>query len=721
MFRFALTILLSAFLLFQVQPLIARFILPWFGGSPAVWTTCMLFFQMLLLLGYLYAYLISTQLTVGRQALLHLGLLAISLVLLPIVPGVQWKPTGDENPTARILLLLSASVGAPYFLLSTTGPLLQRWFSLLMPAESPYRLYALSNVGSLLALQSYPLLFEPFLRLGTQAIAWSCGYALFAVLCGYCAWHLYRATLPNELPASLVEQPSPRVDQPAAKKRRSKNAEKKPQPASDRLRAIEPPRRLDMLVWLLLSALPSVLLLSTTNQLSQEVAVVPFLWVLPLSLYLITFIVAFDNPRWYKRPLWFGLMFCSVLMVITFLAQGVMAPFQFQIVAYSGLLLGCAMCCHGELAASRPDVRYLTLYYLILSLGGALGGLFVVVVAPLIFSQYWEFHFSVMGCIICAFMAYGRAPQARSSWQFWILLSVGLIVVVIFGNFGAQLVSERMSDNTLIAQVRNFYGVLSVRSEEMPGYGERYLLIHGQIAHGSQFRDADKRKLHTSYYSAESGVGKAIELHPRRAAGEKLRIGVVGLGIGTLASYGQRGDVVRFYELNPDVERIAREYFTYLSDSPAQVEIALGDARIQLERELATGGSQQFDILVIDAFSSDSIPMHLLTRECMALYWQHLKPDGILALHISSHFMDLHPVVRTLAEDAGYEPLLMHWEKPEENPHPAYSTSDWILITRNEAFLADLEVQSHKTPWPESSAVPILWTDDYGSLLQVLK
>jgi spermidine synthase len=339
----------------------------------------------------------------------------------------------------------------------------------------------------------------------------------------------------------------------------------------------------------------------------------------------------------------------------------------------------------------------------------------------LIFSQYWEFHFSVIGCILCAFMAYRRAPQARSSWQFWILLSVGLLVVMICVNFGARLLYERMSDKTLIAQGRNFYGVLSVRSEEVPGYGERYLLIHGQIAHGSQFRDADKRQLHTSYYSAESGVGKAIELHPRRAAGEKLRIGVVGLGIGTLASYGQPGDVVRFYELNPDVERIAREHFSYLADSPAQVDVALGDARVQLERELATGGSQQFDVLVIDAFSSDSIPMHLLTRECMALYWRHLKPDGILALHISSLFMDLRPVVHTLAEDAGYEPLLMRWDKPVENPHPAYSTSEWVLVTHSEAFLSDLKVQSQKRPWPESSAVPLVWTDDYGSLLQVLK
>jgi len=614
------------------------------------------------------------------------------------VPSVGWKPAGDENPTVRILLLLTMTVGAPYFLLSTTGPLVQRWFSLLRPGDSPFRLYALSNVGSLLALQSYPLVFEPLLKLGTQATLWSLSYGLFALLCGTCAWQVFRQTF-----AAAAAGASPLAADVQASS------------------ASAAPSKLDIGMWLLLSALPSVLLLATTSQISQEVAVVPFLWVLPLSLYLVSFIIAFDNPRWYVRPFWFGLMFSAVLTTIYFLVQGVQIDFQYQMLAYGGLLLGCAMCCHGELAASRPDVRYLTLYYLTISLGGALGGIFVVVIAPFIFTLYWEFHFSVMGCILCAFLAYRRAQGRRITWQFWTLLAIGAIVILISGNFGVQTWYDAISDTGLVMQKRNFYGVMSVRRDEVPGYGERYQLVHGQIAHGIQFRDADKRAWHTSYYSPESGVGLAIELHPRRTAGEPLKIGVVGLGVGTLASYGRVGDTVRFYELNPAIKQIAYEHFSYCTDSPAQVDVILGDARMQMERELAAGGSQQYDVLVIDAFSSDSIPMHLLTRECMALYWQHLKPDGILALHISSHFMDLQPVVRTLAEEAGYRPLLMRWNKPEENAHPGYTTSEWVLVTANEEFRSLPDVQRLDQQWPVTSEQQLIWTDDYGSLMQVLK
>jgi hypothetical protein len=448
--------------------------------------------------------------------------------------------------------------------------------------------------------------------------------------------------------------------------------------------------------------------------------VVPFLWVLPLSLYLISFIIAFDSPRWYARSFWFALMFSSVMAVIYCLVRGVDLGYKWQILAYSGVLLGCAMCCHGELAASRPATRFLTHFYLSISIGGALGGLFVVVIAPLIFTQYWEFHFGVMACVLAAFWAYRRAMQLRISFQFWILLVVGGVVVLFSGGVGVIALWKRTSGiDDVVMRSRSFYGVMSINDRSLPELGKYRALVNGQIRHGLQFLDEDKKRWCTSYYSRHSGVGVAIEDHPKRKANEPLRIGVVGLGAGTIAAYGKPGDVVRFYELNPEVRRIAYEYFTYCTDTPAKVEVVLGDARIKMEQELAAGGSQKYDVLAIDAFSSDAIPMHLLTRECLQVYQQHLQPDGILAIHISNRFLNLKPVVRTLAEQAGYQPLLIEWENPDDTP--AYSTSDWILLTRNEAFLSDLEVQSHKTPWPKSSAEPILWTDDYGSLLQVLK
>jgi SAM-dependent methyltransferase len=689
---YAATIFLSAFLLFQVQPLIGKYILPWFGGGPTVWTTCMLFFQAALLAGYAYAHVIRTRLAPSTQALVHTGLLLAAALALPILPSATWKPEGGTDPTWRILVILAVSVGLPYLALAATSPLLQAWFSMTHPGVSPYRLYALSNAGSLLALASYPFAIEPLLRLKTQSYSWSAAFVAFAILCAVCAVRLRRAKLAAESVA----------------------------PASDDAAEAPRPSPITMYLWVALAACGSVMLLAVTNQLSMDVAVVPFLWILPLSLYLLSFVLCFESDRIYWRPVFWPLMVVGAAGMVVLLFWGVYAPLKWQIIAYAGGLFACCMVCHGELARLKPNPRYLTSFYLMSSAGGALGGLAVTVVAPLVLKGYFELHVGLWLCFVLAILAFWHemAPLRRRLGR-WALALFCFASPALLAGLGVALgmhVSDELADS--LALTRNFYGVLKVELCSAGGDdGEYYVLRHGRILHGSQFARGPLHNRPTEYYWEKTGIGLAIQ---NRRPGSPMRVGVVGLGTGTIAAYGRPGDTYRFYEINPEVEHLARTWFSYLGESGAACDVVLGDARLSLEREAPPDRQppQQYDVIALDAFTSDAIPIHLLTREAFEAYQRHLKPDGVLAVHISNRFLDLQPVVLGLAEYFCLASAVI--ESTDEN-RTEYSAATWILVTRDTAFLESPAMKA-ATSEPESDAPSLrLWTDDYSDLFHILK
>jgi hypothetical protein len=689
-----LTTFLSAFLLFQVQPLLGKAILPWFGGTPGVWTACMLFFQVLLLGGYAYAHLVVARLPRRWQGGLHAALLLASLACLPIVPAEHWKPTGDEAPTLQIVLLLSATIGLPYLLLSATGPLLQGWWAAARPGESPYRLYALSNVGSLLALVSYPFVVEPALSLGTQARTWSVGYVAFALGCATCAAAVWRAATVATLEPVATEEV---VDAPAA-----------------------PPSWSDILYWIALAATGSALLLATTNQMCQEVAVVPFLWVLPLGLYLLSFILCFEGDRWYRRGPFGVALACLVPIAAVVFLHAEAVRIVPQVVIYSLTMFVGAMVAHGELSRGRPHPRFLTLFYLTIAAGGAIGGALVALAAPRVFHGYWEYPLTLgAGCLLAIVAT--RRERARAlalpGWKAWAMPTA--LYGLLIGALGMQ---AQRNSHQVVESTRNFYGVLRVVSNPTPQLGEKISMTHGRIEHGSQFRDANRRHLPTAMFGPTSGVALAITENPKRQAAEPsqrgLRIGVIGLGAGTLMAYSQPGDYVRYYEINPEVVRLARKHFTFLADSPATIDVVLGDARVQLERELERGEAQDFDVLVVDAFSSDAIPMHLLTGECAEVYRRHLTADGIIALHISNRMLDLKPVCRALADQLGLEAV---WVRSFRDDSQGTMDADCVLLTSNRAFLDSPRVKAAGSAFPPRTPDRLIWTDDFGSLWQVLE
>ncbi len=699
MILYAAAVFLSAFLLFVVQPMVGKYILPWFGGSPSVWTTCMLFFQVLLLGGYSYAHLLASRLSPRKQALVHVYMLLATLFLLPVAPSELWKPAGDSLPTMRILGLLTASVGGCYFMLSSTGPLLQSWFGRALSGYSPYRLYSLSNLGSLLAVAGYPLIIEPRLGLSAEAHYWSWAYGVFVLLSSACALPVFR--LRNSHPSQSLEIEATQAAAEAS-----------------------PPPSMERMTWMSLAAMASVMLLASTNQMCQDVAVIPLLWLVPLGLYLLSFILCFHSDKTYSRPV-FGLALAVVLVqACIVLFQGVQVGLYWQIASYCSTLFVCCMVCHGELARLKPGTEYLTSFYLMVAGGGALGGAFVTLVAPRIFKGFWEFQLGLLGTSLLFLVLLfrdnsGRLYAGRPFWA-WTFLYAAFMVLVI--TLGIQI-RETLQDN--VEMRRNFFGVLRVLDSDPDNpYEHRLVLMHGRIEHGYQFTAADKRYWPTSYFGPNSGVGIAIRFHPSRRSprgSPDFRIGVVGLGTGTLASYGEEGDYFRFYEINPEVVRLSDKYFTYRKDSPARIDVVLGDARISMEKERARSDSQQFDVLAIDAFSSDAIPVHLLTRECYATYWYHLKKDGILAVHVSSRYFNLGPVVRALADldqEQRMKALLVADEGSESQETDA---TRWILVTANQQFLATREVQEAVTPWKEDDPTPLLFTDDYSNLLRLLR
>ncbi len=699
MARYAATIFLSAFLLFLLQPMAGRYILPWFGGGPAVWTTCLLFFQVLLLGGYAYAHLIVLRFPARAQATLHAGLLLISLLFLPITPADTWKSTGAEFPTGSILALLTVSIGLPYLLLSATSPLLQRWFTWSNPGRSPYRLYALSNIGSLLGLLSYPFLLEPTLGLRVQTIYWSAGYFAFAMASGWCAMRIFKEASASPCNGD-AETPAVASDKPL-----------KVRPAVVSL-------------WLGLTACGSVNLLATTNRITEDIAPIPFLWVFPLGFYLLSFIICFDSERWYHRRFWASALFISFAAVIFLLYQESYVSSLLEITIYAANLFICCMVCHGELVRLKPDPLYLTSFYLKVALGGALGACFVTLVAPRLFDDFWEFHLGLFATYallaLCVFRdksaSPGRPRQQRSRTAA-LVIGAALLGSVLWGH-------KLKAQKNVVATTRNFYGVQRVSEYDGGTKAWRRYLWHGQQVHGGQFLSPERRWLPTVYYGLESGMGFAIRNHPRRlnkeagyeeSAGSGLRIGAVGMGAGTASTYAGKGDTIRYYEINPEVVKFSDEYFYFRKDSLAREEVIIGDARISMERELAAGQPQQFDILILDAFNSDAVPVHLLTLEAFDVYWRHLRPDGILAVHISSNHLDLGPVVRGLAGEFNKTALRIISRKHKRH---IISWSDWVLVTNNEAFLGNKQTGYHEK---STNGPSLIWTDDFSNLLALLK
>jgi len=673
---YAVTIFVSAFLLFLVQPVMAKQILPWFGGSAAVWTTCLVFFQTTLLAGYAYSDLAVHRLAPRAQVRLHIALLVVSLVALPIVPGTGWKPTGTENPSWLILGLLAVTIGLPYFLLSTTSPLIQAWFARARPGASPYRLFALSNLASMLALVGYPFLLEPWAPTRAQAWGWSAAYVLFAVLCAVAG----RASLRAPAFAATAEAEVVVGDGPGERG----------------------PTGARQVLWCALAATGSVLLLAVSSHITEDIASIPLLWIAPLAIYLLTFILCFDATGWYRRDLFLPMAAAAFgVMAWTQADSRLTHELWLQIGVFCvGLFIGC-MFCHGELVRLKPAPRYLTRFYLMLSLGGAIGAVLVGIVAPLVLPAHFEL---ALGLVVGAFLL---AWQVRRMHPVFPILAVAAALTTV----GAGVWSVREFYDDVIVAKRNFYGVLRVTEW---GAGDpvnhRRSLIHGTILHGQQFLGKDLKGEPTTYYTATSGIGRLLEsLHPRK---DPLKVGVIGLGTGTIATYGARGDTYRFYDINPDVMAIAQRDFTYLHDSAAMIELALGDARLSLERE----PSQQFDVLAIDAFSSDAIPVHLITSEALAVYRRHMKPGGVIAFHVTNRYLDLVPVVQALADAHRLKAILIR----DDTKNTLTSTSDWVLLSDNPASLAKADLADNATPI-EPRPDWRVWTDDFNNLVQVLK
>ena len=722
---FASTILVSAFLLFQVQPLISKYILPWFGGSPSVWTTCMLFFQVTLFCGYAYAHVLSKHFSHRAQAIIHLTLIvvAIAIMLPSIAPATSWKPPDSSHPASRILLLLAATVGLPYFVLSTTGPLVQAWFALTWPGRSPYRLYALSNIGSLAALVTYPFVFEPAFGSDTQAGLWTGAFGLFAALCGVSAIWIFG------LPHRAKDEAAGDTAESAPGGVLTESA-----PLGLTMTKPSPARRA---LWVALPACASLLLLATTNFVTQDVTPVPFLWVIPLALYLLTFIISFDHPRWY-RPLPMSL----ATLVLAVLAAGgawdvqklarvwLSSPdlkinFVEELALYFTTMFFACLMCHGQLVRLRPDPRHLTEYYLLISAGGALGGIFVSLIAPLIFKTHFEWAIALGASIVVAATVAVleirsrrmAAPRPSSAGDLRAIVVLVAVIAAIGGGGYCLYRHEQVGDDLIYAG-RNFYGTVRVYEidKDDPRYHRR-TFFSGSTAHGKQLMEPDKRRDPISYFSPITGVGRTLTYYQKRPT---MHIGVVGMGIGVLAAYVKPGQSIRFYEINDQVDFIAHKYFSFLkdcADSGGTVDVVLADGRLALEQEVHSGHPQLFDVLCLDAFTGDAPPVHLLTEEAFAIYLQHLQPDGAIVVNITNHYINLVPVVNAVAKRYGLSVTRVMTRFEGEK---LLNRTDYMMLSKNQDFLtANPPVLVPENLQPEYE-VP-LWTDKFSNLFTILK
>ncbi len=693
-------VFLSAFLAFQIQPLIGKYVLPWYGGSAAVWTTCLVFFQVLLFCGYLYAHFVS-RLPARAQAAIHVPLLVVAC-LIPIAPHASWKPVGDESPLPRIVAMLSTTVGLPYLALAATGPLLQAWHWRILPRVSPYPLYALSNAGSLGALLSYPLLVEPRLSGPQQTAIWRAALVLLVVPCLVLAGRLWL-----------------------------RGGEAGPSTAFGARGGDDPPPRAAVVaLWIGWAACGVLLFMAVTNQLTLNVASVPFLWVLPLSIYLLAFIVAFSGDRAYPRTPFALLLVVALAALVLLIENDVryttettrVLPILARIGLYAGILFVLCMVCHGELHRLRPPPRQLTAFYLAIACGGALGGLVVGALAPLVFLLYQELQLGMLalGALYLLTRILDPAPGVPGPRRRAVAAAAGVGLLLL----GAALARQTsLVLRGTVATHRSFFGVLRIQELDPDDPLKHAIaLVDGAIMHGHQLLRPELRREPTTYYSRVTGLGRVLALRQQRKPA--LRIGVVGLGTGTIAAYGRPADELVFYEINPQVVDVARHVFSYLTDCRAGWEVALGDARLSLERESARG----FDLLVLDAFSSDAIPVHLLTAEAFDVYERHLAPDGVVAANISNLHLELSTILYRHAEARRFHALeVRNLLRPERLTLAA----EWMFLSRDTAFMND--VLATLRPFHESGEIRLgnrprerhagvrAWTDRASSLLTILK
>ena len=684
----AITILSSALLLFQVQPMASKAILAWFGGASSVWTTSMLFFQTILVAGYCYAHLMSRW-TIQRQFKIHAVLVLSACIFLPLSFAAPEATKASAQPISTILLLLLATVGLPYFVLSTTGPLVQSWYGLTQGKGTPYRLYSLSNIGSLTALITYPFLMEVYLDIPTQSEVWSISYLFFALSVGALGWQCTRY-------GSIV----------------------KVEPAAFRTIAEPTPNIKQTLTWTGLAALASTLLLAVTNQLTQDVAVIPFLWILPLAIYLFSFIITFDNSKWYFRKSFASATATGILILSLYYiretADHYLGTPLFQriaenVVVYTIMMalvffLIC-MTCHGELFRLRPAKQHLTLYYLCISIGGALGGFFVSVICPLIFSQYHEYHLGlIVTFTLAGLILVKQVLNKNSALQLAVVIPVGL-------SFGLVILSQwQMTQNQAVIATRSFYGTLQVSQRAHDhDQNKHYLeLRHGRVVHGSQMIDDSLSLKPTTYYGLDSGIGQVFKVLEPRA---DIDITAVGLGVGTLSVYARRGDVLRFYEINPEVIKIAHTHFRYLKKSSTNVETIAVDGRMGIQ----SLPSNSTDLLILDAFSSDAIPVHLLTLEAFDIYLDRLRKDGVICVHISNNHLDLTPVLDGIAQHHDLSLRVINSTGKEDT-----FDAQWGIFSTNTQFTAMLDEQTSAFR-PENIKQISTWTDHYSNLIHIIK
>ncbi len=663
---FAATVFLSAFLLFLVQPLIAKQILPWFGGAAGVWTTCLVFFQSALLAGYAYPDLVARKLAPKTQAWLHTALLLGSCMVLPVIAGDFWKPAGDADPIFGILALLAGVIGLPYVMLSTTSPMVQTWFARAHPGMNPYRLFALSNVASMLALLSYPFIIEPAVGVKLQAWIWSGLYLLFVLLAITCAFRSAASAAAPVAAAASSDEPLPAAA--------------------------------TQFLWCVLSATGSILLLGISNHVTQNISSIPLLWVVPLALYLLTFILCFDGQGWYKRK-WFMIAAGCWLaaMGATLIAPQLKFELKLQIgLFFSGLFVVC-MFCHGELTQLKPAPRYLTRFYLMIALGGALGAILVGIIAPLTLPAYYEFE---LGLTLAALLLLLRAKPSGNR------IAITFAGLLVAGGIGITVTQMVSYSKDAVFTGRNFYTVLRVKEYGTKGDDQHSrVLVHGVINHGEQFLSPEYRRAATRYYGSGSGIGRALTAKYDLPA---MKVGILGLGAGAVTVYARKQDHWRMYEINPMVPEIAKRDFTYLADSPAKIDIVLGDGRLAIEREPA----QAYDLLAMDAFSSDSVPAHLITSEAFTAYERHLKPDAILAIHVSNRFLDLAPAIRELALKHGFHGVIVY--------ETGATVSDWILLSKSKAALDHAKIREVGQELPSKPGMKP-WTDDFHNIVQVLR
>jgi spermidine synthase len=697
---FGVAIALGACLLFQVQFVLAKLILPWFGGSPSVWSTALLAFQTLLLVGYAYAHALTSLPSTRQQTRRHVALLVVVLVILawralawpsPITPDDTWKPDADGSPVRQILLLLTGAVGLPFVLLASTSPLLQRWYAETAPGRSPYRLYALSNLGSLLGLLSYPFLLEPRLDVFQQGRLWALGYLVFAAVTALCARVMLRAVDTRDAAPAVAATVDPRPVTDA-------EVEANPVP-------LAPARPLtgDYVMWLLLSAVPSALLQATTAKITQDIAAAPFLWMVPLALYLFTFVIAFEYPRLYRRHI-FALLVAAV-------ATATMPEWstRVELAITLGMLTTAGLSLHGELAARAPVPAFLTRYFLVVSAGGVIGSALVALGAPIVFDGLVEYPLTLVAALLVLGAMYlmrrerdedgGRGPAM-----------VAVAFATLGGLLGAKTAIEWANlTSDAVFTSRNFFGAIRVREQEFEDTHEGYRrLQHGTTLHGMQYLALAKQLRPTSYYTPQSGVGRALDA--ATASDRPIRVGVVGLGTGTLAAYGRKGDAFTFFEIDPQVVALSTAptpLFTYLRASPAQIDIIGGDARLSLER----AAPWRFDVLALDAFSSDAVPVHLLTQEAFGLYARHLRDDrSVLAVHVSNRYLDLEGIVAAAARTAGFHSVVVEHDLVDNDTE----RTTWMLLARDAGAL-----RGFGEPYEATGVSP--WTDASSHLLGVLR